>query len=125
MAQTTDQDIDTALTAWGDAERRGDTAALEALLEADFVGIGPRGFQLDKGEWIDRYRSGDLVNATFDLTVGLARRYGEAAVVNGLLDQDSRYRGTPNPAVFRFTVVLALVEAWRVTTVQLSGPVPA
>jgi ketosteroid isomerase-like protein len=125
MAQRTDPGIDSALWAWADAERRGDTAELAHLLDADFVGIGPRGFQLDKGQWIDRYRSGDLVNATFDITVGVVRRYGEVAIANGLLDQDSRYRGTPNPAVFRFTIVLALVDGWRVTTVQLSGPVPA
>lgn len=32
------------LRAWGDAERTGDVAALDALLTADFLGDGPLGF---------------------------------------------------------------------------------
>jgi hypothetical protein len=49
------------LAQWIDAEARSDAAALDVLLGADFRGDGPRGHVLGKQEWLDRYRTRDLV----------------------------------------------------------------
>jgi hypothetical protein len=37
------------------AERDADRATLEDLIAEDFLSIGPKGFVLDKRQWIDRH----------------------------------------------------------------------
>lgn len=49
---------------WADAERRGDTGELEKLIVDEFMLIGPLGFILDRQQWLDRCRSGDLRKIT-------------------------------------------------------------
>jgi ketosteroid isomerase-like protein len=116
-------ELDVAIARWANAEREGDVATLDELLTDDFVGVGPRGFRLDKRSWLQRYESGDLVNDRFELSDLEIRHYGDSAVVDGLVAQETRYRGNANPGTFRCTLVLSASEqGWRLTTAQLSGP---
>jgi dihydrofolate reductase len=46
------------LSRWCAAEARGDTAALDALLDPDFCGDDPDGRVLDKAQWLARRRRG-------------------------------------------------------------------
>jgi hypothetical protein len=43
---------------WGVAELRSDTPFLEKILAGNFVGVGPRGFTLTKGQRIPRHDTG-------------------------------------------------------------------
>src|SRR5262249_16619882 len=45
---------------WAQAEQHADVETLDALAVADFELVGPLGFVLDKQQWLDRYRTGDL-----------------------------------------------------------------
>ncbi|HEU5326797.1 MAG TPA: nuclear transport factor 2 family protein, partial [Thermomicrobiales bacterium] len=49
---------------WTEAEQHADVATLATLLADDFVAVGPRGFVLNREQWLDRYRAGDLRNDT-------------------------------------------------------------
>jgi ketosteroid isomerase-like protein len=111
-------ELDVAIARWAKAERESDVADLDDLLTDDFVGIGPRGLRLDKRSWLQRYESGDLLNDRFELSDLEMRHYGSTAVVNGLVAQETRYRGNANPGMFRFTLA-AVGSSERLSDVQI------
>ena len=109
---------------WADAERRADVAALDALLTDDFVGVGPRGFVLNRQQWLDRYRSGDLKNDAFSWQDVSVRDYGEAAVAVGIQDQRTSFQGHDASGRFRATlIVVRQAGRWLIAGWQASGPV--
>src|SRR5215213_7656359 len=92
---------------WAAAELRGDTAFLGRALADDFVGVGPRGFMLNKEEWLERHGSGKLRYESFELGEIEIRPYGDAAVLvcrqtaggvyedeNGRYDIHEQFRAT-------------------------------
>ena len=66
---------------WATAELRRDTAFLESTLADDFVGVGPRGFTLTKGQWISRHEDGNLRYESFGLDEIETRLYEDTAVL--------------------------------------------
>lgn len=122
MAQ---EQIHTLGERWAEAERSGDIATLETLLAADFVAVGPRGFVLDRQQWLDRYRSGSLRNEDFSWQRDTLREYGETAVAVGALAQRSSFQGHDASGRFRLTQIAARQDGqWRIVGLQLSGPLP-
>lgn len=110
---------------WADAELRGDGAALDTLLADDFAAIGPRGFALDRQQWLDRYRSGDLKNAAFFLRDVNVREHGDTAILIGVQDQRSTFQGHDASGRFRLGMVaVRQVGRWVIAGLQLSGPMP-
>ncbi|MFI0719241.1 nuclear transport factor 2 family protein [Streptomyces sp. NPDC021224] len=106
---------------WAEAERRGDTAALDALLTDDFTAVGPQGFVLDKKQWIDRYASGALIHDSFTWEDVTVRRHGPAAVAVGVQGQQSIYDGRDADGHFRVTQMIVTDGArWRLAAVHLS-----
>jgi hypothetical protein len=115
------QNLDTLLSQWIDAERRGDAAALDELLDGDFRGIGPQGFVLTKEQWLDRYRSGDLANEAFAWEDTHQRVFGDTAVVIGVQAQTANYQGHDTSGRFRGSLVaVRRDDQWSVVNVQLS-----
>src|SRR3977135_2405562 len=57
------------------SELKGDVAFLERVLTADFVGIGPRGFVLNKEAWLGRHRSGGLKDESIERDALALRTY--------------------------------------------------
>lgn len=106
---------------WAETERRGDVAALDALLAEDFVAVGPRGFVLDKQQWLERYRTGALKNASFELEDPSVRAYGDAAVVVGAQTQHATYQGHDATGRFRVTqIVVRADDRWVIVGLHLS-----
>lgn len=115
------ENFDDVLTRWIDAEARGDVAALDALLDGDFRGDGPRGFVLTKQEWLDRHRKGDLVITAFAWEETKVRVYDDTAVVMGIQVQAAGYQGEDCSGRFRGTLVaVGRDERWSIVNVQLS-----
>jgi ketosteroid isomerase-like protein len=91
---------------WAEAEQDNDAQALDRLLADDFVGIGPLGFVLDRGQWLARFGNG-LENRAFAVEDPQVRDYGDAAVVVGVLAQQTSFQGADNSGRFRITLVAA------------------
>jgi hypothetical protein len=111
---------------WVEAEVHDNADALESLLAADFVGVGPRGFVLTREQWLARYRSGGLHNDSFALEEPAVRLYGETAVVVGIQNQSVSFQGHDASGRFRATLICARQDGdWRIAGWQASGPIPA
>jgi ketosteroid isomerase-like protein len=122
QADTQQQVLD-LVQRWAAAERAGDPAALDALLDADFVGIGPRGFVLTRDQWLDRYRSGALRNQSFAVEEAQVRAYGDAAISVGVQVQQTTHQGRDVGGRFRLSLVAVRKGGrWLLAGLHLSGP---
>jgi ketosteroid isomerase-like protein len=106
---------------WVEAELAQDLTVLDGMADEDFMLVGPLGFILDKTQWLDRYRSGDLVTTSLDWRDTETRVFGDSAVVIGVHDQEAAYRGQPNNAEFRATHIFVRKGGmWRLVGMHLS-----
>jgi len=102
--------IDGLLENWATAERRGDVTRLRTTLDAGFTAVSVDGTVFDRQQWLDRYRTGDLVNDAFEWrTCRWSRRRGIVVAV-GDLEQVSSYRGCDASAALTLAVV---ADRWR------------
>src|SRR5919197_1346918 len=114
---------------WTAAEQDNDAGALDKLLAGDFVGVGPLGFVLDRDQWLARFGNG-LENRAFAVEDAQVRDYGAAAVVVGVLAQQTSFQGRDNSGRFRLTLVAVrpadrwLLAGAHVGMLQQAGPPP-
>lgn len=116
---------------WAEAEQRNDAGALDGLLADDFVGVGPLGFVLGRQQWLDRFGNG-LENRSFAVEDVQVRDYGAAAVVIGVLAQETSFQGGDNSGRFRLTLVAVRpAERWLLANAHIGmlqnpgGPPPS
>src|SRR5437879_12315879 len=89
---------------WRTAELRGDVAVLDRILAADFIGIGPRGFVLNKQSWLGRHASGDFKYLNLEQRDPILRTYTDSAILFVTEESKTMYMGQPGPlAATRFT----------------------
>ncbi len=106
---------------WAAAEQQNDATALDALLADDFRAVGPRGFVLDKQQWLDRYRSGAFVTRSLTLDEVEVRIHGPAAIAVGRELQQAEYQGHPANGQFRVTqIAIRDGERWVLAGLHLS-----
>lgn len=126
---TIDEEIREFGRRWAAAEEQGDTGVLDELAVDGFRLVGPLGFVLDKQQWLDRYRVGDLVTEKLAWTDVEVRDLGQSAIAIGVHDQIASYQGKPANGRFRATHVLVRDgHQWRLAGIHLSpigGPPPS
>jgi ketosteroid isomerase-like protein len=106
---------------WAKAEIDADVTTLDELTTADFTLVGPFGFVLDKQQWLDRYRTGDLVTSELDWRDRQVRELGDTALVIGVHAQKAAYKGTPSDGRFRAThISVRTDDGWRLAGMHLS-----
>jgi ketosteroid isomerase-like protein len=110
---------------WAAAEQGNDAEALDGLLADDFVGVGPLGFVLSRDQWLARFGNG-LENRSFAVEDAQVRDYGSAAVVVGVLDQETSFRGGDNSGRFRLTLVAVQpADRWLLANAHIGMLQPA
>lgn len=123
--ENTDQAVADVLDAgqrWAKAELQGDKEGLADLLTSDFVGIGPRGFVLDKQAWLARHDPGALIHDSFTWRDVEVRVYGDAAVAVGIEETSGKYGRHRVRGRSRGTHVLVRVDgAWLMAGIHLSA----
>ena len=105
---------------WADAEQLEDVAFLSEALTDDFIGIGPLGFMLTKGQWLGRYEGG-LSYESFALDEVATRFYGGVAVATCRQSQTGEFQGNDVSGEFRATLIFAEQEGrWLLAGLHLS-----
>ena len=127
MTSTTDQILELGRR-WAEAEQQGDTATLDAITTGDFTLVGPVGFVINKQQWLDRYRGGDLVTLSLIWDEVQVRDYGDAAVAVGCHTQQATHQGRPVDGRFRASHIVVRQDGqWLLAGIHLStigGPPP-
>lgn len=124
MATDTDQVLDLGAR-WAAAEVAADIAALERIVTDDFRLVGPFGFVLDKEQWLDRYRSGDLSTTALEWHDIDVRTYRDAAITIATQTQHAAYRGSPTNGDFRVTHIFVRPgDDWAIASIHLSLTAP-
>ena len=105
---------------WTKAEESSDSNRLQELLTDDFSGIGPRGFVLDKSQWVNRFSRGfgyeTLKVEDIDLKV-----HDGAAIVVARQEQRANYQGQPSNGEFRLSQTWMHENGgWHLANLQLS-----
>jgi ketosteroid isomerase-like protein len=122
---TTETEVLDLVDRWAKAERGNDAEALAGVLADDFVGVGPLGFVLDRQQWLARFGNG-LENRAFAIEDAQARDYGTAAVVVGVLAQETSFQGRDSSGRFRLTLVAARPgERWLLANAHIGPLQPA
>lgn len=116
----TDRDaVVAAQQRFDDAELRDDRAALDDLIDADFLSIGPKGFMLDKAQWIarhDHFRYHELDVDEMDV-----RLYPSAAIVRCVQRNHADSSGHDVRIATRVSQTWVQRDgAWRIAGIQFS-----
>jgi hypothetical protein len=101
------------------AELHADTETLQRLLADDFLSIGPKGFVLDKQEWIERH-----VHFTYhalDIDDIDIRLHDNTAIVRDIQRNRASYKNEHIELAFRVSQVwVQQQEEWRLAAIQFS-----
>ena len=101
------------------AELAGDREGLRELIADDFLSIGPRGFVLDKTQWIDRH--GEFRYQALETSETDVRRYGDTAVVRDVQRNRATYRGQEVAVSTRVSQVWVRQDGrWQLVAIQFS-----
>ena len=107
---------------WAEAELRGDVAAIEPILDGEFLAVGPLGFMLTKEQWLARHQPGELKYQELTWDDAAVRQYGDAAIVVFAQTQRATYHGNEVPGG-RFRATLIAVRRagrWVIAGLHLS-----
>lgn len=101
------------------AELHADRERLRELIDDDFVSIGPRGFLLDKEQWIARHD--EFAYETLETSEMDVRVFDQTAIVRDVQRNRSRYREEQLEHAFRVGQVWLRRDAdWRLAAIQFS-----
>ena len=114
-----DDAVTAVQTRFDEAERTADRAPLQDLIADDFRSIGPKGFVLDKQQWIgrhDRFQYHQL--HTSDMEV---HRYGDVAIVRNVQTNHAAYDDQQVRLRVRVSQVWVKREGrWQIVGIQFS-----
>jgi ketosteroid isomerase-like protein len=102
----------------------GDAAALEAMVASECRIIGPKGFFIDRDEWIGTHQDSDYQQVRLESRDVELRTYGDTAIRWEVQDSRCLYKGATIDGLFRVTQVWirqAETERWRLAALQYTA----
>jgi hypothetical protein len=119
MTTTEEQQILRLQQEFDTAELEDDRDALQRLIAEDFQSIGPRGFVLDKEQWINRHDR--FHYAALDTSEHEVRLYDGAAIVRNVQRNTGVHDGQESHYVVRVGQVWVNQSSkWRLAAIQFS-----
>lgn len=102
------------------AELHADTERLRELIADDFLAIGPKGFILNKEEWIGRHAH--FTYHALDTSAMDIRLYDKTAIVRNIQKNRAAYQGEEMELTVRVSQVWVQQQdgAWRLVAIQFS-----
>jgi ketosteroid isomerase-like protein len=101
--------------------RRGDTTALERLLDDDFIATSLNGRVVNKAQFIRNSRNPNLRFTSFNIADTNIRVYGNSAVATGLVTVTSRAEDKVRSLQFRYTnLYVGTGGLWKMSASHLT-----
>jgi hypothetical protein len=101
------------------AELHADTKKLDQVLTDDFLSIGPRGFVLNKEQWINRHKQ--FRYEQLDTSEMNIRLYGDTAIVTDTQKNKATFNNEPVSLSVRVSQVWILENSqWKLASIQFS-----
>jgi len=118
----TEADVLERAEEWRKAELQGDVAVLDRILAADFIGIGPRGFVLNREASLGRHASGDFKYLSLEQRDPILRTYTDSAILLVTEESETTYKGAPvSVGALRASYTFVRIRgSWRLAGAQYS-----
>lgn len=101
--------------------RRGNTTALERLLDDDFIATSLNGRVVNKAQFIRNSRNPNLRFTSFNIADVNVRIYGDSAVATGLVTVTSRAEDSVRTLQFRYTnLYIGRGGLWKMSASHLT-----
>ena len=101
------------------AELHADTKKLDQVLTDDFLSIGPRGFVLNKEQWINRHKQ--FRYEQLDTSEMNIRLYGDTAIVTDIQKNKATFNNEPVSLSVRVSQVWIHENSqWKLVSIQFS-----
>jgi ketosteroid isomerase-like protein len=108
------------------AQRAGDVAARERLVDDALVFTGPDGALYGKQDDLDAHRQGWVRITRLEPSEERVQRFGPVAVVSVRMDMAGTFRGEPFAGPHRYTRVWCLrPDGWRIVAGHVSAVLAA
>ncbi len=107
---------------WIAALLNGDANTLRQMTAESFVTIGPRGFLLNKAQWLESFKPVNLTYESLEWDEISVWTFGKTALVSGHDQQKVRYQGNP-PIGMDLRALLVFVKQqghWQLVSQQYS-----
>ena len=101
---------------------RGDASVLSSMVAEDCRIIGPKGYYIDRDEWIGTHQDSRYVQVRLESREVEQRRYGDAVIRWEVQDSSCIFRGEKIDGRFRVTQVwIRQADEWRLASVQYTS----
>jgi ketosteroid isomerase-like protein len=101
------------------AELTADAETLRELIADDFLSIGPKGYVMDKKQWIDRHST--FTYHELDTSEMDVRTYGDTAIIRDVQRNQATWEGHDVAVNTRVSQVWVRQDGqWRLAGIQFS-----
>jgi ketosteroid isomerase-like protein len=101
---------------------RGDAAVLDSMVADQCRIIGPKGFYIDRDEWIGTHKDSDYEQVRLESRDVELRLYGGTAIRWEVQDSRCVYKGETIDGLFRVTQVwINQADRWRLAALQYTS----